>query len=140
MMQAMATTPRQPAGRPTRPPVHVGEHIKEDVLPDIGLSIAEAAAAIGVARQSLYAVCGGKAALSPELAVRIAKLAGVDARVLLSWQAYYDIWHAEEKLGAELKAIKTRPRDEERPARARSSVRSHQRETGDQAHRLRPED
>jgi antitoxin HigA-1 len=94
-------------------PPHVGEHIIEDVLPDLGLTVAEAAAAIGVTRQTLYRLCRGDGALTADLAVRLGKLAGVEPHTLLSWQSHYDIWHAEEKLGAELKRIKTRPRREE---------------------------
>jgi addiction module HigA family antidote len=109
-MLEMATKLERPARRPRVAPPHVGEHIREDLLPDVGLTVPEAAKAIGVPRQALYSLCAGERALSPELAVKLAKLFGVEPRTLLGWQMANDIWLAEEKLGAELKAIKTRPR------------------------------
>lgn len=106
-----------PAQRPRVSPPHPGEFLKDDLFPDLGphgMSIAEVAAEIGVSRQHLHDICAGRKPLSVELAVKIAKLAGVEPRTIYGWQGYYDIWHAEEKLGAELKAIKTRPRREDR--------------------------
>lgn len=99
--------------RPSRPPVHVGEHIREDVLPSLGLTVAETAKAIGVTRQTMYRICNGETGLTADVAVKLAKLAGVEARTLLAWQAYHDIWHAEDRHAAELKAIKTLPRRED---------------------------
>lgn len=114
MMLEMAQDIQVPARRPKVAPPHVGEHLREDAFPDAGLTVAGAAEAIGVSRQTLYKLCAGEIALTAEMAVKLGKLLGVEARTLLAWQSFYDLWHAEEKLAGELKAIKTRRRREDR--------------------------
>lgn len=53
-------------------PVHPGKLVKAN-LEELGLSVAAAAKALGVTRQQLYNVIGGKSAVTPEMAVRFEK-------------------------------------------------------------------
>ena len=72
-------------------PAHPGDILKNDVLADLGISVHEAADALGVSRVALSRVLNGHAALSPNLAVRL-EAAGVStARMWLSLQAAYDL-------------------------------------------------
>jgi addiction module HigA family antidote len=50
---------------------HPGETLRDDVLPALGLSVTEAALQLGVARPSLSRVLNGRAAISPEMALRL---------------------------------------------------------------------
>jgi len=72
-------------------PSHPGLIIKEDILPALGMSVTEAADQLGVTRVALSRVINGKAAISPDMALRIEKWLGIknggSADVWLSQQA-----------------------------------------------------
>ena len=72
-----------------RPP-HPGSFVREEVLDPLGLSIGKAADILGVRRATLSDFLNAKAALSPEMALRIEKAFGVDMEMLLRMQAWYD--------------------------------------------------
>ena len=71
-------------------PPHPGRFIREEVLEELGLSIARAADVLGVRRATLSDLVNGNAALSPEMALRIEKAFGVSMDMLLRMQAWYD--------------------------------------------------
>jgi len=72
-------------------PVHPGEILREDVLADLGLSVGEAAARLGVSRVTLSRVLHGHARVSPNLAIRL-EAAGVStARAWLAMQNACDL-------------------------------------------------
>ena len=71
-------------------PPHPGRFIREEVLEELGLSIARAAEVLGVRRATVSDLVNGHAALSPEMALRIEKAFGVSMDMLLSMQAWYD--------------------------------------------------
>jgi antitoxin HigA-1 len=58
-------------------PCHPGELIREEILNELNLPVARAAAILGVRRATLSDLVHGKAALSPEMALRIEKAFGV---------------------------------------------------------------
>lgn len=88
-------------------PPHPGETLREDILPALGLSVTEAAEQLGVARPSLSRVLNGRAAISPEMALRIEKWLGVEnggrADLWLAEQASYDLWQARMNFNAKVK-------------------------------------
>jgi addiction module HigA family antidote len=72
-------------------PVHPGEILHQDVLAELGLSVGEAAARLGVSRVTLSRVLHGHARISPNLAVRL-EAAGVStARAWLAMQSAHDL-------------------------------------------------
>lgn len=81
-------------------PPHPGPSLRDDVLPALGLSVTEAAAQLKVTRAALSRVINGKAAISPEMALRIEGWLGVDrggrADLWLAMQATYDLWQARK--------------------------------------------
>ncbi|MDD5271999.1 MAG: HigA family addiction module antitoxin [Methylovulum sp.] len=81
-------------------PPHPGEALREDVLPALGLSITAAAKQLGVTRATLSRVLNGKAAISPEMALRLESWLGVEnggrADLWISQQAAYDLWQARQ--------------------------------------------
>lgn len=91
----------------SRPPIHPGEILREDVLPGLGMSVTQAANILGVTRQALHRVLAGSAGISPEMALRVGKFCGNGPDVWLKMQAAYDLWHAEQKIGAEIASIET---------------------------------
>ncbi len=90
-------------------PPHPGETLREDVLPSLGLSVTEAAEQLGVARPSLSKVLNGRAAISPEMALRIEMWLGVEnggrADLWIAEQASYDLWQARSKFSANVKPV-----------------------------------
>lgn len=72
-------------------PVHPGELLREDVLDELGLGVAEAAARLGVSRVTLSRVLHGHARISANLAIRL-EAAGVGtARAWLAMQTAHDL-------------------------------------------------
>ena len=83
-------------------PPHPGLTLRDDVLPALGLSVTDAAQQLGVARVTLSRVLNGRAAISPEMALRIQAWLGLErggeARLWLAEQGAYDMWQAEQRL------------------------------------------
>ena len=80
-------------------PSHPGELIREEVLNPLGLDVTKSAAVLGVTRPALSRVLNEKAALSPEMALRIEKAFGPKADHLMRIQLAYDMARARQKSG-----------------------------------------
>jgi addiction module HigA family antidote len=78
-------------------PPHPGETLREDVLPELGLSVTAFARHLGYTRESLSRVLNGRAAVSPDLALRLEQAGIGTARVWLGVQADYDLWNARQR-------------------------------------------
>lgn len=89
-------------------PSHPGEFIRDEVLDELGLTIGRAAEILGVRRATLSDLLRGKAALSPEMALRVEKAFGVDMEMLLRMQAWYDT-AAMRRREAEIEVTRYRP-------------------------------
>lgn len=89
----------------TRKPTHPGAILREDVLPDLGMSVSAFARSLGVSRQTLHAVLAERSGVSPEMALRLGALLGNGAQLWVGMQSKYDLWQAEEKLRDELSLI-----------------------------------
>lgn len=76
-------------------PPHPGEVLKDTVLSEIGVS--EFARALGVSRVTLSRVINGHAAVSAEMAIRLAAALGGSAESWLRMQSAYDLWQASKK-------------------------------------------
>ena len=85
-------------------PPHPGLTLRDDVLPALGLSVTDAALQLDVARVTLSRVLNGRAAISPEMALRIEAWLGVarggEARLWLAEQSAYDMWQAQQRFMA----------------------------------------
>ena len=90
------------ANRPDRAPTHPGAIWREDILPALGLTVTAAARDLGVSRQALHNILRRDAphAVSPEMALRFARLCGDDelAGLWLRMQAAYALWQASQKV------------------------------------------
>ena len=87
-------------------PTHPGEMLREDFLPDYGLSVAGLADALGVSRQSVNELLRERRAVSPLMAARLSRLFGNSPRFWLQAQQARDIWEAEQEHQAELSRIR----------------------------------
>jgi addiction module HigA family antidote len=82
--------------RPKEANAHPGAYIRDEILPK-GMSVTAAAKVLDVGRPALSNLLNGNAALSPEMAARIERAFGADARGLLDMQAAYDAVTAKAK-------------------------------------------
>jgi len=85
-------------------PPHPGLALRNDVLPALGLTVTQAAVQLDVSRVALSRVLNGRAAISPEMALRIEAWLGVgrggEARLWLAEQSAYDVWQAKQRFKA----------------------------------------
>ena len=72
-------------------PAHPGEFVRTEVIEPLALSVTDAAKLLGVTRPALSALLNGRAALSPEMALRIEKAFGPKMDTLLRMQTSYEI-------------------------------------------------
>ena len=78
-------------------PPHPGEIIRTLCLEPLGLTVTQAAEALGVSRKTLSAILNGRARISPEMAVRLSIAFGTSSESWLNQQTQYDLWHAERR-------------------------------------------
>jgi len=78
---------------PMKNPPHPGGFVLRQCIQPLGLSVTEAAAALGVTRTTLSELVHEKRGISPEMAVRLSKVFGGSAESWLAQQAQYDLAH-----------------------------------------------
>ena len=79
-------------------PPHPGEILKVLCLEPLGLTVTEAAGALGVSRKTLSSILNGRAGISPEMAIRLSMAFGTSPESWLNQQSMYDLWQAEQRL------------------------------------------
>jgi len=72
-------------------PPHPGLVVLQECVEPLGLTITDAAAALGVTRNTLSELVNGKRGISPEMAVRLSKVFGGTEEGWLVQQAQYDL-------------------------------------------------
>ncbi|ALV29011.1 XRE family transcriptional regulator [Pannonibacter phragmitetus] len=72
-------------------PAHPGGFVKHEIIEPLKLSVTDAAKVLGVTRPALSALLNERAALSPEMALRIEKAFGVSMETLMRMQNSFDI-------------------------------------------------
>jgi addiction module HigA family antidote len=78
-------------------PPHPGEVLRRLCLEPLGLSVTDAAKALGVSRKTLSSILNGRAGISPEMAVRLSIALDTTAESWLNQQTQYDLWQAEQR-------------------------------------------
>ena len=76
---------------PMKNPPHPGSTVLHDCIEPLGLSITDAAAALGVSRNSLSELVNAKRGISPEMAVRLSKAFGASPESWLTQQINFDL-------------------------------------------------
>ena len=89
-----------------RRPIHPGEMLREDFLPEYGLSVAALAEAAGVSRQSMNELLRERRAVTLEMALRLGKLFGNSPEFWLNLQRNIDLWDASRGLKHEIAHIR----------------------------------
>jgi len=78
-------------------PLHPGFIVKETLIDNTGFSVTEAASRLGVTRTTLSRLLNGRAALSPEMALRLSKLFSTSVEMWLNLQTQYDVWMIQQQ-------------------------------------------
>jgi antitoxin HigA-1 len=86
-------------------PTHPGEILREDFMPDYGLSVASLAEAIDVSRQTINELLRERRALSAGMALRLARLFGNSPDFWLNAQRAVDLWDAQQAIGDQIERI-----------------------------------
>ena len=86
-------------------PIHPGEMLREDFMPDYGLTVSRLAEALCVSRQTVNEMIRERRAVSPEMALRLSRLFGNSPEFWLNAQRAVDLWDAEQKAGPEIKRV-----------------------------------
>jgi antitoxin HigA-1 len=87
-------------------PTHPGEMLREDFLPEFKLSAAQMAEALGVSRQTVNELLRERRALTPSMALRLARLFGNSPEFWLNAQRAVDLRQTEEAEKEALAAIR----------------------------------
>lgn len=77
-------------------PSHPGHIVKSDVVEALGLSISDFAAALSMSREAMSRVLNGRAAISPDLAIRLEMAGFSNAAFWLRLQTAYDLSEARK--------------------------------------------
>ena len=77
-----------------RPPTHPGEMLREEFLKPLELTQTEFAARLGVSYPRLNEIVRGKRGVTPDTALRLARVLGMSADFWLGLQQDWDLWHA----------------------------------------------
>ena len=87
------------------PPTHPGEMLREDFLPDYGLTSTSLASALCVSRQTVNELLRERRAVSPIMALRLSRLFGNSPEFWLKAQHARDLWDSEQRYHEELARI-----------------------------------
>ena len=85
---------------PMKNPPHPGLSIRDAYLEPLGLSVTQAAAKLGVTRAALSRIINGRAGISAEMALRLAKAFGGAAETWLKLQMAYDLAQAQRHVSS----------------------------------------
>ena len=80
-------------------PPHPGEVLRELCIDPLGLTVTEAAEALGVSRKTLSSILNGRAGISPEMAIRLSIAFDTTPESWMNQQIQYDLWQASREQG-----------------------------------------
>lgn len=78
----------------SREPIHPGEFLREEYMPELGLSVADLAKRLGVTRQTVNDIVREKRNLSPDMCLRLGRLFGTTPQFWMNMQDKVDIWNS----------------------------------------------
>lgn len=87
-------------------PTHPGEMLREDFMPDFGLTTTMLAKALWVSRQTVNELLHERRAITPAMALRLSKLFGNTPEFWLNAQLAVDLWKTRNLYKNELERIR----------------------------------
>ena len=93
---AAVANPQRSAADLKRDPLdHPGAILREDILPDLGMTIIELSAHLELSRQTLHMIMRERRAITADVAVRFGRAFGTTSAFWMNLQSNHDTWHAE---------------------------------------------
>ena len=96
-------------------PPHPGLSVRHDCIEPLGMTITDAAEALGVRRQTLNNLVNGKSGISADMAIRLDKAFGGGAETWLRLQVAYDLAQARQRGEIDVKPVTRRKLDAPAP-------------------------
>jgi len=88
-----------------RRPTHPGAILREDILPDLGMSVTGFAKALRISRQQLHGILSEEKSVTPNIALRLGKFIGNGPDIWLRMQEAYDLHNEKSRIAHVLKNI-----------------------------------
>ncbi|MGA9996968.1 MAG: HigA family addiction module antitoxin [Pyrinomonadaceae bacterium] len=79
-----------------RHPMHPGELLRAEILPEIGLTQSELARRLSISRRALGEIVNERRAVTPDIAHRLARVFNTSPELWLNMQQAVDVWEAYE--------------------------------------------
>lgn len=89
-------------------PAHPGEVLRDLYMEPLGITITQAAQALGVSRKHVSAIVNGRAPVTPDMAVRLASAFTTEPELWVNMQAQYDLWTVIRKARPKVKVLVTK--------------------------------
>ena len=88
-------------------PTHPGEMLREDFMPDYGLTTKRLAERLRVSRQTVNELLRERRAITPAMALRLSRLFGNTPEFWLNAQRAVDLWNVQIAYKNELERIQS---------------------------------
>ena len=89
-------------------PAHPGEILRELYLKPLGVTVTQAAKALGVTRKHVSAIVNGRAPVTPDMALRLAAAFGTEPELWVNMQSQYDLWAVRRRARPRVKSLVTK--------------------------------
>jgi antitoxin HigA-1 len=87
-------------------PPHPGLTIRDDILPELNVSVSAAAECLGLHRTTFSRVINGRASITPDMAIRLSQWLDIDAEQWLRLQVKFDLWNARRMCPVKIRRFK----------------------------------
>ena len=87
-------------------PAHPGEILRELYLGPMGITVTQAAEALGVSRKHISAIINARAPVTPDMAMRLAVAFAMQPDVWINLQAQHDLWTVTRKARPKVKVLR----------------------------------
>jgi antitoxin HigA-1 len=91
----------------TRKPTHPGELIREDLLPETGISQGQLANLMSVSRRTVSELVNERRKITPDIAFRLAKVFNSTPEMWLNMQQAVDLWEMNRNHSQEYAKIRS---------------------------------
>ena len=89
-------------------PSYPGEVLREMYLNPLGITVTQAAKALGVTRKHVSAIVNGRAPVTPDMALRLAAAFATEPELWVNMQAQYDLWTVSKQARPKVKLLVTK--------------------------------
>lgn len=86
-------------------PAHPGEILAEMYMRPLGVTVTQAADALGVSRKHVSAIVNGRAPVTPDMAARLAGVFGTEPDIWINLQAQHDLWQVRQQARPKVKRL-----------------------------------